>query len=147
MNKTMHCNLIGGPHRGGTLDLLEWTLGSNFQLKGLFFCFIWKLNCITISLNKSAPPCALNITPAYITTVGPISHVKMNVVEWNTQPKGVHVDVSALGIHFLFIGVSKVLGRIAREVESAGRPDLAPAKLATSWCTAAWQIGEQYHNH
>ena len=47
-------------------------------------------------------------------------------------PKGVQVEVSAFGIHFLFIGVSKVLGRMARDVQLAGRPDLGPAKLATS---------------
>ena len=43
--------------------------------------------------------------------------------------KLVQVDVSALGIHFRFMGVSKVIGKRASVVLSSGRPDLALPKL------------------
>jgi len=42
------------------------------------------------------------------------------------------VDVSALDIHFLFIGVSKVLGRIATAKDSLDNPDFPSARENTN---------------
>lgn len=70
-----------------------------------------------------------------------------------TNSRLVHVEVSALGIHLRFIGVSRVIGRSAldrycqvnqelvvffkkgyftREVAFSGRPDLGSARLLVS---------------
>jgi hypothetical protein len=40
-------------------------------------------------------------------------------------------------MYFLFCGVSSVMGRMAVTVASCEIPLPAPAKLFTSWCTAA----------
>ena len=40
-------------------------------------------------------------------------------------------------VRYLFMGVSRVLGRMARHTQSFGIPDLSPERLHTSWCTAA----------
>merc|ERR1719510_2109906 len=49
-----------------------------------------------------------------------------------TKSNPVQVDVSAFGIHFLFIGVSRVIGRRARVVAFSGNPDLGLPKLFVS---------------
>ena len=40
-------------------------------------------------------------------------------------------------MNFLFMGVSRVTGRIAATQLSSGSPDPGAARLATNWCTAA----------
>lgn len=57
-----------------------------------------------------------------------------------TKSRGVHVEKSALAIHFLFIGVSRVTGRMATAVAPVGRPDPGPASDCVNWCTAALAI-------
>lgn len=47
--------------------------------------------------------------------------------------KSSYVEKSAFGIHLRFIDVSNVTGKMARTVESTGRPDCGAAKLFTSW--------------
>lgn len=54
--------------------------------------------------------------------------------------RDVHVLVSALGIHFLLIGVSKVTGKIETTIESRGRPLSLEAKDLVKWWTAALAI-------
>lgn len=49
---------------------------------------------------------------------------------------GVHVEKSASGIHFLFIGVSSVIGKMETTNESAGKPDLFSANDLVNWWTA-----------
>jgi hypothetical protein len=49
----------------------------------------------------------------------------------------VQVEVSALGIHLRFIGVSRVMGKIARQVALSGRPDLGSPRLLVNWWIAA----------
>jgi hypothetical protein len=52
--------------------------------------------------------------------------------------KNFNVEWSALGIHFLFIGVSNVTGKRAKAIAFSGRPeDLQSVKLLTNWWTAA----------
>lgn len=58
----------------------------------------------------------------------------------DTKSKDVHVEVSAVGIHFLFMGVSKVTGSNARATEPAGSPPSLLLRDLVSWCTAALAI-------
>ncbi len=50
-----------------------------------------------------------------------------------TKVKLVQVEVSASGINFLFIGVSRVIGNIAAQNYPSGSPDLGAARDLTSW--------------
>ena len=46
--------------------------------------------------------------------------------------------MSALVIHFLFMGVSRVTGSKATAREFSGSPEPGAARLEVNWCTAAW---------
>jgi len=41
----------------------------------------------------------------------------------DTNSSGVHTDWSALAIHFLFMGVSRVMGKMATANELSGKPE------------------------
>lgn len=62
--------------------------------------------------------------------------VENNYSDMNS--KGVHLVVSAFGIHFLFIGVSKVIGKIEATKDPAGRPLPSEANDFVNWCTEAF---------
>jgi len=57
-----------------------------------------------------------------------------------TNSSGVQVEKSAFGIHFRFIGVSRVTGTIATDSELGGSPLFSAARDLVSWCTAAFAI-------
>ena len=54
--------------------------------------------------------------------------------------RGVHVLLSAFGIHFRFIGVSRVIGKIATTRDPAGSPLSLAANDFVNWWTAALAI-------
>ena len=58
----------------------------------------------------------------------------------DTKSRLVQVEVSALGIHLRFIGVSKVIGNKAKAVAFSGSPDFSLPRLFVNWCTAAFAI-------
>lgn len=53
---------------------------------------------------------------------------------------GVQDEKSPLGIHFRFIGVSRVIGSMATTNELSGKPESLPANDFVSWWTAAFAI-------
>lgn len=57
-----------------------------------------------------------------------------------TNSRGVQVEKSALGIHFLFMGVSSVIGKIETTSELSGRPEPEAESDFVSWWTAALAI-------
>merc|ERR1719348_1591136 len=82
------------------------------------------------------PPSVMSLTRE---PLGGLSSFLIHLIRREeTKSRGVHVLVSALGIHFLLLGVSRVLGRMAAAQEPGGKPPLSSQpRLRVSWCTAA----------
>lgn len=77
-----------------------------------------------------------------------INNINSKILIWyinvspyfDTNSSGVQVLVSALGIHFLFIGVSKVTGRMLATKLLEGRPLSPAANDFVNWWTAAFAM-------
>ena len=86
----------------------------------------WNLSLPWVQASSSRPTSASGV------------HVLLHQHTATRVMTRVRTHVSAPGMNFLFMGVSRVTGRMAAARQLSGSPDPEQARLFVKWCTAAF---------